>query len=349
MKQQKILHGIDNLPKIFHQIDIHKILLVCGHSFSQLGIDTDAWGVEVVKFSDFTPNPLFEQVEQGIKLLHSTHCDAIIAIGGGSAIDVAKCIKLFHSKNPHQALKKQTYSDTGTPLIAVPTTAGTGSESTRYAVVYLDGEKQSISHESIIPHYAILDSALLRTLPVYQKKCAMLDALCQGIESYWSIHATPVSRKYAEMAITKITKHWRQYLAGDDESAGEILLAANFSGRAINITATTAPHAMSYKLTNTYHLPHGHAVAICLPEVWAYILQNSDQPTGQILNKLSALIDIDNFRSLLQSLEITYPHSDNRLADLDLLTDSVNPVRLKNNPVPLDREAIYNIYERIIK
>ncbi len=129
----------------------------------------------------YTPNPLYEQVCGGVNLFNKEQCELIVAIGGGSTIDVAKCIKLYCKMDSRINYLKQETFDSGITLIAVPTTAGTGSESTRHAVIYYEGVKQSISHTSIIPDYAVLEPSVLKTLPVYQKKCTMLDALCQAM------------------------------------------------------------------------------------------------------------------------------------------------------------------------
>ena len=224
------------------------------------------------QLSFFTPNPLYEDVCKGIKLFNAKGCDTIIAVGGGSSIDVAKCIKLYCKMSDDRLYLEQEYKDTGVKLIAIPTTAGTGSESTRYAVIYYDGKKQSVTHESIIPDVAILEPKVLKTLPLYQKKCTMMDALCQGIESWWSVNSTDESKEYSKIAVESIMKWWKEYIfENTDESAQHIMNAANYAGRAICITQTTAPHAFSYKITSLYGLPHGHAVAVCLPEIWTFI------------------------------------------------------------------------------
>ena len=91
----KIYWGAEQIPSIFQKIGSSKVLLVCGKSFRQLNINTNNWGVEIIKFSNFTSNPVYESAEAGVKLFLKEKCDTIIAIGGGSAIDIAKCVKLF--------------------------------------------------------------------------------------------------------------------------------------------------------------------------------------------------------------------------------------------------------------
>ena len=285
---QKIINGIDKLPEILKEVGCKKLFLVVDSSYPFLNIKDAIESLPVdekVMFSDFTPNPLYEQVCKGIELLKESNCDTILAVGGGSAIDVAKCIKLaVLAKEGNNALIPPIVNirvecdGSRLPFIAIPTTAGTGSESTHNAVMYYEGAKQTVTNDGVLPDYAILEPSVLKTLPLYQKKCTMLDALCQGIESWWSVNSTEESYEYSRKAIELIMANWRKYIfENDEEAAANIMLGANYGGRAINITATTAAHAMSYKITSLYGLPHGHAVAVCLPEIWEYMLIHMDK------------------------------------------------------------------------
>lgn len=362
---QRIVRGINNLDKII--INSKKVLLVCDTSFPFLNIkeEIEAMRVPYVTFSDFTPNPLYEDVCKGVELFHSEKCDTILAVGGGSSIDVAKCIKLYCKMATDKIYLEQEYKDTGVKLIAIPTTAGTGSESTRYAVIYYDGKKQSVTHYSIIPDVAVLEPKVLKTLPLYQKKCTMLDALCQGIESWWSVNSTDESKEYSKNAVETIMKWWHEYIFDNtDESAVHIMEAANYAGRAINITQTTAPHAFSYKITSMYGLPHGHAVAVCLPVIWENMLKNMDKCIDprdeQYLQSVFVSISrtmgfstpteaIANFRTMMGEMEMLDPISENKVRDIEILSQSVNPVRLKNNPIRLEMISVVSIYAQILK
>lgn len=368
---QTIVQGKESykqLADILKKIGSKKFLLVCGkNSFDALNIQPfiDAECPEYIRFSEFSSNPKYEQVCNGIEAFNGNGCDAIVAIGGGSAMDVAKCIKLFRKMDSKENYLKQDFVDTEIPLVAVPTTAGTGSESTRYAVIYYNDEKQSVTHHSIVPDYAVLDSSLLKTLPIYQKKCAMLDALCQGIESWWSVNSTDESKEYSKIAVETIMKSWRQYIFEDDEHAAEqIMLGSNYAGRAINITQTTAPHAFSYKLTSLYGIPHGHAVAICLPTIWDYMLNHMDKCIDsrgasyldKIFNHIANAMGVSSpskaiefFKQMISEMELPQPISNNREEELALLTSSVNPVRLKNNPISLSEFDICNIYQEVLE
>lgn len=361
---QKILRGIKSLGEAL--AGSSKVLLVCDSSFPFLNIreDIENMGIPYVVFSDFTPNPLYEDVCKGVDIFNITQCDTILAVGGGSSMDVAKCIKLYCRMDKEKLYLDKEYKDTGVKLIAIPTTAGTGSESTRYAVIYYDGKKQSVTHDSIIPDVAILEPKVLKTLPLYQKKCTMLDALCQGIESWWSVNSTDESKEYSRMAVETIMKWWREYIfENTDESARQIMEAANYAGRAICITQTTAAHAFSYKITSLYKLPHGHAVAVGLPEIWQYMIDNIDgciDGRGQkylagIFSDISKAMGCNDpdaaitmFQKMLSEMDINGLVAINRDEEIDILSHSVNPIRLRNNPVELDEETIKSIYDRII-
>lgn len=352
---QTIVNGLEQIRPV---LEGKKFLLVRDSAYDYLKIKDFFDAIPHIEFSEFTPNPLYEQVCDGIKLFNKEQCELIVAVGGGSTIDVAKCIKLYCKMDSSINYLKQETFDSGITLIAVPTTAGTGSESTRHAVIYYEGAKQSISHPSIVPDYAVLEPSVLKTLPVYQKKCTMLDALCQAIESWWSVNSTEESIGYSRKAIEAIRVNWEDYIFNNTDSVAEqIMQAANYAGRAINITATTAAHAMSYKITSMYHFPHGHAVAVCMPEVWAYMLEHTEdcidgrgvRHLENTLGQIAEMIDLPYFKAMMGKLEMNYPETENREADLDVLSASVNPVRLKNNPVALSKEVLREMYGRVVR
>lgn len=369
---QKIINGIEHLQETLDGAT--KVFVVSDSSFPFLNIkdDIENMGKPHVMFSDFTPNPVYEDVCKGIDLFQITKCDCILAVGGGSAIDVAKCIKLaVLAKEGNAALIPPLVSTrvecdgSKIPFIAIPTTAGTGSESTHNAVMYYEGAKQTVTNDGVLPDYAILEPSVLKTLPLYQKKCTMMDALCQGIESWWSVNSTEESYEYSRKTIELIMANWRKYIfENDDEAAAKIMLAANYGGRAINITQTTAAHAFSYKITSLYKLPHGHAVAVCLPKIWDYMIGHMDKcidSRGQeylagIFYKIAKAMGSESpeqaigfFREMMVDMGLANPMASKMEEELKVLSTSVNPVRLKNNPVELDINSIIDLYQEILK
>ena len=318
-----------DFPVAFEMLKDKKTFLVCDNAFDFLNIKLPC---EYVRFSDFNSNPLYDDARKGAKILRKSKCDFIVAIGGGSSIDTAKCVKYLNRMD--------------LPLMAVPTTSGTGSEATHFAVAYKNGEKYSIAYERLLPDFVVLQPDVLKTLPVYQKKCTMLDALCQAIESWWSKRATGESIEYSKWAIKLILDNMDSYLKNEDDGNKNMLSASNYAGKAINITTTTAPHAMSYKLTSLYSLPHGHAVAICLPKVWRYMNRFDD--IAQVFGKQNCEEAVVFFEQLLKDLKILPPESAS-IDDIDILVNSVNAKRLKNNPVRLDMDIIKNLYKEILE
>ncbi|MDO4262249.1 MAG: phosphonoacetaldehyde reductase [Eubacteriales bacterium] len=369
--EQKILtaEGLSgSLPEVWREQGTTRVLLVCGASFRRqplygrlLEIMKSA-GVGCTEFSEYEPNPRYESVVKGIEVLRRDGCDFVLAAGGGSGMDVAKCIKLFYQMDLSKSCLHQQIVENDLPLMAIPTTAGTGSEATRFAVIYENGIKQSVSHTSCIPGWALLDPALLETLPVYQRKATMLDAFCHAAESFWSVNSTPESREDAAEAIRLTLAYGDGYLANDPEGNAKMLLASNLAGKAINVTQTTAGHAMAYKLTTFYGLAHGHAVALCVDRIWPYMIGHTEDgidprgkeyldgmfaKLGSVMGCASASGAAEKYHVWLSGLGLSVPDLKDE-EELSLLADSVNPERLNNNPVRLERETLKTLYREIL-
>lgn len=348
--------------------DKKKVLLVCDLSIQFLdkfNKKLEEISIPMIRFSDFQPNPLYESVVEGVKLLRNEKCDSIIAVGGGSAMDVAKCIKAYcrmEGNGEDGGFLKQGIRPNGIPFLAMPTTAGTGSEATRYAVIYYDGKKQSVTSESFIPETVLMDPDCLRTLPLYQKKATMCDALCHAIESYWSVNSTEVSREYSRSAIQGVMENMEGYLNNTEEGRKGMLLAANTAGKAINITQTTAGHAMCYKITSLFGCAHGHAAMLCDRVLYPWMIDNTDKcidPRGeaylkQILDEIGQALGCENAKTGVKKLQeifdfLTFEIPAATEAQYEELKTSVNPVRLKNHPVALDENTIDQLYHEILR
>lgn len=313
--------------------------------------------LQATHFTSFSPNPKYEEIIEGHRLLKQDKNDVIIALGGGSAIDVAKAIKLYSPYEVGEDLihKPSVYVDL--KLIAIPTTAGTGSESTRYSVMYYKGEKQSLTNDSLLPDLAILSPSLLKALPIYQRKATLLDALSQAIEGYWAYQSTPVAQAYARDAIKLILKHYEGYIHGDNTYLNEIMFASNLAGRAINISATTAPHAMSYMITSLKGVAHGHAVALTLPFVFEVMVNELDDLDSKLskeeirirFTSLANVFGLKDYKELVPVLHEVYASFDMERpfitsSELQTLVSSVNPERLGNNPLIFTTATLEKIY-----
>lgn len=301
-------------------------------------------------FSAFHENPDLEDCAPGAELYRRENCDGLISVGGGSCMDTAKAILARMSAETMEDVKASRLTDRGIPHIAVPTTAGTGSEATQTAVNYVGKSKLSISHPCLLPQAFILDGELLQSLPPYQKKAGAMDALAQGIESWWSKASTEDSRVHAYLAILGVLDNLPAYLNGDPHAAQLMLEAACQSGRAIQITRTTAAHAMSYRLTKDYGMAHGHACMLTLPVLWDCM--NSVENMEPVLTSLASAMRLGSpllgpglLWGLLYDLDLMPDKMPDEEA-LQALADAVNTERLGNHPVPLTNHDLRAVYRR---
>ncbi|MBX3094062.1 MAG: iron-containing alcohol dehydrogenase [Cryobacterium sp.] len=353
---------VTRIPELLQSAGVHRPLLVGGKSFDAsfvkpLLADRD---VDFVRFSAYSANPKLDEVKAGVEVFRSGGCDAIVSVGGGSAIDVAKCIQILVASDSDVFPPFGASLSRRVPHLCVPTSAGTGSESTHFAVVYIDGDKHSIAHDAMVPDWVILEPRLLKSLPDYHKKASLLDSLSQCVESSWAASATDQSIEYAVQGIRLILDNVFAYFHEDDadeDAARQILTAANLGGKAINLTKTTAPHAMSYKMTELYDIAHGHAVALCLVGVWWYFAKLAADATPEglsvapALDRLTEVFGAENHRdavstleNLLEELRMPAPPLGDP-ANLDDLVKSVNQERLGNSPVALTEADIRALYE----
>lgn len=309
----------------------------------------------ITLFNDFHTNPTLTDVCRGIDILRSAPADVIVSIGGGSVIDMAKLINGLSSCNDDLTLYvtgEKHITRTSAPHVSIPTTAGSGSEATHFAVVYLQGKKFSVAHQSLLPQYVIHDVTLTDSLSPYITACSGIDALCQAIESYWNIHSNDISSSYAKDAITLVLAHLFQAVHRPGITHRSALQnAAYLAGKAINITKTTAPHAFSYHLTSHYHLPHGHAVALMLGWIYDYTYHAPEiacadkRGMSYVKNRLSEIASLfsitqphtfkTQFYDYITSLSLDCCVLSMSQKNCRELLDSVDSVRISNHPVRL--------------
>ena len=368
--KQAILSADNNyraLDSFLESAGVRRPLLVCGSAIRhnqgfREHLDTlESKGIQFIRFSDYEPNPLYESVVRGVKLFKAEGCDGIIAVGGGSAIDVAKCVKLYSNMDEGADYLSQKAVPNSLHFLAVPTTAGTGSEATSFAVIYHNGEKLSVADDSCIPEAVLFDSSFLETLPLYQKKATALDALCHSLESFWSVNSNDESRSYSREALGMVLEELDGYLENNGASNDRMLRAANIAGKAINISKTTAGHAMCYKLTTLFGIAHGHAAILCNAKLFPWMTENLEKcvdPRGKqyLLNIFEEIASCfgcsragavgPELEKIVDRLGFEAPAATEE--DLKVLVNSVNLQRLKNNPVKPEPEDIEFLYRKIV-
>ena len=369
-------NSLNNIKKIISDLNAKKILIVTGKgSYKKSGSEeklVQYLGDAVIKrFFDFEPNPNIKDVLVGINIISSFKPDLVIAVGGGSVIDIAKLINIFavHVVQEREiyefVIESSSVKKAGLPLIAIPTTSGTGSEATHFAVVYIGNKKYSFAHEYVLPNFSIIDPSLSYSNPAYIKACSGFDALSQAIESFWAVGSTEESRSYSREAIKIILSSIEMaVLESDKKSMDRMSLAANLAGKAINISKTTAAHAVSYPITKFLGIPHGHAVALTLGSFFVINSHYSEsqlndsrgiqyfdniskellnlfdcsdsEQVSQRLNQIMVNIGLEaNLKSIFSKKNIDY----------ELIKKEINLERLNNNPVKVNSSQIENLFK----
>ena len=245
------------------------IVASCSESLENAGIKVDA-------YTETEGNPSVETVEKAAAAFCKSGADFIIALGGGSPMDVAKAVGVV----ARYGGSITEYEGGGRvpgdiiPLIAIPTTAGTGSEVTAFSVItdHSRNYKLTVFSYKLIPAYAILDPELLTTAPVSVAAACGIDAMVHALEAYISKDASPFSDAMAEKALDLIGKNIRRYVADrtDIEAAEAMITGSLFAGIAFSWARLGDVHAMSHPVSAYFDVPHGVANAILLPTIVEY-------------------------------------------------------------------------------
>lgn len=255
-------------------------LLVTSPSFTRRGdaasviglIESGGTDVRIVAVYDkVSPNPDISQCVEAVALAREHKCDFIVAMGGGSVMDCAKVVGAYAGidKDVSRCLDPdEVLPHAGLPLIAVPTTAGTGSEVTAVAVIsdHRRGLKLPLVSPAFYPVVALVDPLLTLSAPAKLTACTGFDALCHAVEAFWSRHHRPVCDAIAIEAIRLILDNLLTACRKPDDVAARTALAdaSVMAGMAFAMPKTSAPHACSYPLTNTFGIAHGAACALTL-------------------------------------------------------------------------------------
>jgi alcohol dehydrogenase class IV len=359
------------IPAILTKRKVRKVLLVSGASaYSGSGAQKIFPALmrdyEVIRFSQFTSNPNIDEVATAIRLVRETHCDAVLAVGGGTALDIAKAAALLAAQEDsarEHILSTSALQPRRCLLVLVPSTAGSGSEMTSFAAIYVNGKKTSFDHRLLLADYAIVDPDLTIGLPARIAASAGMDAICQAIESLWSIRSTGRSRRLAAESLKLALSHIEEFCTRRTLiSRTAMARAALLAGMAINITRTTAPHAVSYSLTSRFHVPHGHSCALTLP---AFLIYNASVAERDVRDPRGVRWVKRRIREILQLLAVDSPEAgrlkliqviqatklESRLSDLGLGLEAIDWIvtngydldRAANNPRQLTRAGLRDV------
>ncbi|WP_168566934.1 phosphonoacetaldehyde reductase [Crateriforma spongiae] len=371
--EQSYLNSIDRMGSVLKQTHCSRPLVVIDRravTASNLSANVQAAlaDFDCQWFDEFTPNPTSDEALRAANAAAEHRADSVIAIGGGTCLDVAKMAALAGSENADRQRDVcrggSTESLSPLPLMAAPSTSGTGSEATQFAAIYVDGRKQSISDERMRPAVVIMDPRLHAAMPASIAACTGMDALSQAIESLWAVGRTEISARYAHAGGRLIAECLVPSVCEADEgSRFQMMWGAHLAGQAINISKTTASHALSYQLTQRFGIAHGHAVALTLGPLAAANATTDATNCNDPRGAEAVCEHVDQAASVLNTTpaqmpgvmsdllrQIGLPNSlseagigENRLAEI---AASVDPVRLGNNPRRLDTTELHELLRR---
>ena len=342
------------LGEILTELGCRKCVLVCGRHFApEARAMMEKIPAIAAVFGEVEQNPQLGGAAETVRLAREYGADAIVGVGGGSSIDTAKfaaaaapgdaeAIDYYTEKVPFPA-KPLT-------IVAVPTTAGTGSEVTQVSVMSHGKEKRSINNPLFMPTAAVVDPTLTLTVPPRTTMNTGLDALAHALEGYWSRNHQPLADLFAIEAVRLILENletaWRD--GSNLEARSNMLYASMVAGLAFSNPRTAGSHACSYPLSEDYHLPHGEACAFTLD---SFVRINADERleylcrraglsgTEELAQRIAALKELGGLRRKL---------SDLGEVDLDkLCCDCAAHVLMNNNPVKMDEAALREMFEAL--
>tara|TARA_B100001123_G_scaffold446492_1_gene601122 strand:- start:404 stop:1528 length:1125 start_codon:yes stop_codon:yes gene_type:complete len=360
-------NSLNNIKNLIKDLNVKKVLVFCGKkSFVKSGAS------ELFKeFLEKTKNKFFyksfdyadyQDLTLSTKIINEFQPDIILAVGGGAVLDLAKLSNsLCTMEIDKNKLKESNFKikKKFCKLVAIPTTAGSGAEATRHAVLYIDKNKYSIESSFILPDFIVIDPQLIITAPKDVSASSGIDALSQAIESLMSKRSNEESVQHSIKSLQYSFQFLEKHLTElSTETTHKMSLAALYSGKAINISKTTAPHAVSYPFTSHFGVKHGQAVSFTLCDFMKFnyenlkyskasfdlklrfdkifkifhvnSLPNFCNKVGAIINKIGLSNDIKDFNVKNSN-------------DINLILQNINSQRLANNPVEIDINLVKSI------
>ncbi len=345
--------AFEKLGDVLASLSVSRCVLVCGRHFAPTAREFAEKDSRICAiFSGVEQNPQLSGVEEAVRLAREHNADAVIGVGGGSSIDTAKfaAAVTLGEGDAIDYYRGRPFPEKRLAIIAVPTTAGTGSEVTQVSVVSHGAEKKTINDPAFMPTAAIVDPVLSSTVPPRTTMNTGLDALAHALEGYWSRNHQPISDLMAIEAVRLVlTNLEKAYTDGSDMDARSAMaLASLLGGLSFALPKTAGSHACSYPLSEDYHLPHGEACAFTLD---SFVRINADERleylcravgldgSGALADSIARLKALGGLRCRLHELGEV---------DIDkLASDAAAHPLMKNNPVDMDAAALKAMFEAL--
>jgi alcohol dehydrogenase len=366
-------NSLSKLPKLIKSLGIESVLIATDAGITSIGLMDDFLqglreeGINFFIYDKTVPNPTIDNIEEALQMYKANHCQGIVAFGGGSPMDCAKGVgarvarpkkSIPQMKGVLKVMKKLP------PLFAVPTTAGTGSETTLAAVVSNSQthEKYAIMDTSLIPHYAVLDPLLTVKLPPHITAATGIDALTHAVEAYIGKSNTKETIQCSRDAVKLIFENlYEAYTNGSNLTARKNMqTAAYLAGIAFTRAYVGNVHAIAHTLGGFYSVPHGLANAIVLPYVLEYYGESAHKPLAELAelvgigdpsdsNEKKAKKFIDAIKKLNEDMDI--PKKVNGIVedDIPLMVERALSEANPLYPVPkiLSKEEMFHLYQLI--
>ena len=367
--------SIEQIADIVKDYGASRVLIISDKGVARAGlIDRpkallEAAGIAVSILDDTPPEPEVEQANAISNAAKNAACDMVIGIGGGSAMDVAKltAVLLNNDVTLRDLLDKAPIPRRGLPTLMIPTTAGTGSETTPNSIVLVPENelKVGIVSPKLMPDCVILDPKMTLGLPPAITASTGMDALCHAIECYTSKKGNPFSEMIALKAISLITRSIRRaFNTGTDiDARHDMLLGAMYGGMCIATSSTTAVHALAYPLGGKYRIAHGVSNAILLPFVMRFNAVGNEDKFRDVAVAMGLDVDPADSKAATEKFieaifelnrDLQIPSDLKRwnitAADLETLVEGAAKVTrlLDNNPRPMGKADIRAIYTQLI-
>ena len=361
--------SIIKIKKFLEKKKFKKIFVITGkQSFTKSGaknlFSNLLLNKQVIFFFKQKNFPELSELKKILVKLRSFKPDLILAIGGGSVIDYAKIANVTENrKNIKNLIRNYSYpiKKKFTKLVVVPTTAGSGAEVTSNAVIYVNGIKYSFENKLLTPDFFFLLPELILNASYKIKASSGFDAIAQATESLLSLNSNKYSINYASKSLKISLKNFYYFLKSPNkENSKRMLIASNLAGRAINISKTTAPHAISYPFTSLYNVSHGHAVSLFFENIMRFNFDKIEISSTKfdlykrfkLIFDLYEVSNIDEFYFKLIKIKKIRKLTDNfkRLKIFEInpkqIIKGVNLLRLKNNPVKIDKIDLIKIIKQ---
>jgi phosphonate metabolism-associated iron-containing alcohol dehydrogenase len=357
---------VRNLP---HIVGSQRSILITTLGFTKRGISDSLkkllGGSLIAIFDGVQPNPTFSSIKATFNELRQYEYDTIIALGGGSAIDTAKAVAAIEASGSEDWIDDHLKRElpfpgdfVPKPIIAIPTTAGTGSEVTMWATVWDMEEKKkySISHPSLYPKIALLDPELTLTLPEKETLYTGLDALSHAMESIWNKNHNPISDAFALKAIELVRKHSPElrHEPSNIDLRTHLLRASLFAGLAFSNTKTALAHSISYPITAHFGMPHGLACALPLPHLIEFNGVKNFERVKIMAESLESDINVESMKKSLVILFIKlglsthlkdYGISENDITKI--CKSAISPGRADNNIAKINQSDILTLVKKM--